>query len=1307
MNHGAVSTSTLLGTTIELNKCKARIKQMHNPGTKEVMNGIDLEFNHIFGLPNVKRDPYMLFYTSETTPPTGTFLLTVELLIIPTGRKFVGYDTQDLSREHITGSIDITSISVIAGTRDGQLIALGEKQENLKPPRIIIYSDDGTIILTHVHLGGGKMMNIEQVAVSSGMPKYCLSLVHVEDEMYINYFQCKDGSLLQYSKFSGSIKRIAFNPTNSKEFVACGSKYLRYYKITSAKMIESGTISNTDEHLNDFIDAQFFPNTLLLLTISLQLTGYLIQGNNVKYKFALTCCENVDPLMNQAFPATDTNFNKHLTKNENKFIPQCFSIGSTKFAIGWKHKPIVTLYDIQLKDSFKLLLTKVITLDNSIEQVFSLQYSESQKYLSIAGQSTKTECFLLNIQDAKRDFRCESLIPKGNLLGQVIGVDASVSKGLIGTIGSDQYIRIWSFINKRCKQVVNLCFKTDLNAIAMHPVGHQLAIGTNEGIRLFFIVESELLLCAEISGKRCMAVQYSNGGHWLAAGFFDHIFIIDPNTFETKFILGSHRSTITNLTWTSSDHYLTSSCKGGTVFVWSTNFEIHKSEKTSITNRYEYRRKGVLIAGAVYDDEYDLLVIIQKDRVMEILSNKANNQYLRYKFEEGVIPVCLWLSKENQVLMVGTSVGIIRYFLWPPANKELHKDYFEYHDCGVHVGEITGMKVVNDNLFTSSIDSTVGFLEIVRIKEVGGSVIKGSKLGKVSANMIKVKKYNNMDSLALGVRSYSEVLKNRIEELRETKKHVDEVATDKQKSLQEKHDKEIADLKANQAKELEEESMKYKLLEDECLAEEKKIEDDKRRIVEEFTMKLEGINEAHIKKQRDAINLDNEKAKLLAKEEVEFNEEVIGIHKYLQDQLDKVEGMYKEKHEELKTVHNEVIKETEADRTKFESVIGQTKEEYEKEINNTKNKFNSDSLMLQDNNEELKKDLEKLERDLKESNKSIEEIKEQKDIYASRNKHLNTKIQQLELRLEELKKRSRQEEILIQNREHNIRSFKQRKKSLEKHTNILDNETELLKDTKLTMERQIHNLEDQITMTYSNLKKKSEEIQNLFKEKKDCESKLEVAANQLKIESEEYKSIEWKLGLLQSDLRNLIKGSADDWPNSLPKVYSKYFSPDKPLTVTAVSMYKKGECLKVNLPESEKKKEDEAILRKNELIKQNECLEYKFKAIKNANNKSEVERMETLKKLQHQNAILLSDANKLQRCYGDLQKKVRKLEEQFSEVTGISLTKVQNVEREVKKYMHPEIKKYNERNKLKKEEEDFTEETLELIRLQVVLIVNW
>jgi WD40 repeat protein len=102
-----------------------------------------------------------------------------------------------------------------------------------------------------------------------------------------------------------------------------------------------------------------------------------------------------------------------------------------------------------------------------------------------------------------------------------------------------------------------------------------MAAGFKEGIKIYYLLEDEIKICLELPGKVCNCIKYSNGGHYLAAGNGNVITIIDPYTFEIKYLLHGHPNSLRILNWTDSDSHLISVCNNGSVYGWSSNFDLY------------------------------------------------------------------------------------------------------------------------------------------------------------------------------------------------------------------------------------------------------------------------------------------------------------------------------------------------------------------------------------------------------------------------------------------------------------------------------------------------------------------------------------------------------------------------------------------------------------------------------------------------------------------------------------------------------------------------------------------------------------
>ena len=997
-------------------------------------------------------------------------------------------------------------------------------------------------------------------------------------------------------------------------------------------MKEGTEIKRSEERVNNYIDAQFFPGTSIFLAISDRLMGYIIADNIVKYKLSLE---------SPGIPNTlsEENINLQAVNQDADHVPKCLAVGAKRFAVGWKRGGLVGIYEIHMDDpeNIEILQTKIFNIE-ACSEIFSMEFNSNQEFLAVAGrrmlegkkntEPEVTECFIVNVPEIESIqtnalFPIKQLLDKGNPFGTIASVSLSTHRRTIATVGTDKAIRIWDFCDGKYKQTANTYYDGIMYDVSMHPLGIQLAIGTDDGVKIFYVLQEQARLAIEITGKECRTVQYSCGGHWLAAGLANQIFLIDPCTFETKFVLGPHKSIVKRLAWTPNDYYLVSSCRMGTSIVWSSRFEIYaadplaqnstdgsepenKETKVVQQDKYEYIGENGEITGAAYDDEYDLLVTISINRVLEVRSDKATRKYLRYCFEEPLVPTCLLISKECHVLLVGTNVGYIRVFLWPlPPNKD-SANYLEFHDFRIHAGEITGIKITigDEYIVASSADGTISFLKISEFAEIVGDASTSvspkhrRKLRKEQgAGGVRPKPHEAMDSLALIFKKEIQEKLTEIVRLEEEKKNAEELAIEKEGSIKKELEKEKILLRESQQKALEEEREAYKKLQQQYEADCKKAESQRALLLEEHQNNVKELDEKNKKEQRIAQDLNNENIELLEKQKADFRDEIDSIQTNLKNQLAQIEGSYKAKYNELKDQHSELLKKLKHDSTKFDTALENCEQEYEKEIENIKKTLFTEKKVAKVNNEELKTKTENADSDLKINKAEMEENREEKKRLGEKVEELRARKLQLETKLKEVEEQLKQREVIIHEKEKEIKNLKSSNTHLENFRFVLDHKIVSLKDEKMPMENRIKTFETQVNTMYQELEKEADTTHKLEEERKSIETKLNNALSQIHGQQVDLLSAKRKFELLQYDIINVLKQPIEKWANTLLKVYNAYFGKTDYLKIEAPEslVTKKIEPLKPVSIVKKKKNQDENGKVRDELLKQNEWISSELK----------------------------------------------------------------------------------------------------------------
>lgn len=80
----------------------------------------------------------------------------------------------------------------------------------------------------------------------------------------VAYFRYEKEKVSRVSEVKASVKRIAINPKNYYEFMACGPKYLKMYDTSEGTFKEKKEqmISIKYERENDFLDVQYIQENI-------------------------------------------------------------------------------------------------------------------------------------------------------------------------------------------------------------------------------------------------------------------------------------------------------------------------------------------------------------------------------------------------------------------------------------------------------------------------------------------------------------------------------------------------------------------------------------------------------------------------------------------------------------------------------------------------------------------------------------------------------------------------------------------------------------------------------------------------------------------------------------------------------------------------------------------------------------------------------------------------------------------------------------------------------------------------------------
>jgi hypothetical protein len=261
--------------------------------------------------------------------------------------------------------------------------------------------------------------------------------------------------------------------------------------------------------------------------------------------------------------------------------------------------------------------------------------------------------------------------------------------------------------------------------------------------------------------------------------------------------------------------------------------------------------------------------------------------------------------------------------------------------------------------------------------------------------------------------------------------------------------------------------------------------------------------------------------------------------------------------------------------------------------------------------------------------------------------------EQLNKRENELKKKS-----------DDINDIKESNKHLENFRFILDNKIKSLQEERISMESQIKQASENIKCMYNESIINSKVNKSLESKSLELSASVDKQKDEIDNKTEEALNLNQKAEMVQYDLLNLLKTTNyTEWPFLLRDIYSKHFVKDsEPQTSIPKQLYSKYDKA-VTVEQRNEKLENLKL--QNELLKQRDCVTEKLGNEVMRSEKLDKQRRELVVRLQKENVILIGECNKMRDENRQIAKRVAILEKKFREITGISLSHVDNIEQEL------------------------------------------
>lgn len=642
-------------------------------------------------------------------------------------------------------------------------------------------------------------------------------------------------------------------------------------------------------------------------------------------------------------------------------------------------------------------------------------------------------------------------------------VSSGVGRNIIATSGSDKKLKIWSYNDIwSCNIVENL--HQVARSISVHPMGLQIAVGLEQELRVFYVVEDSLSLILS-APKKCEQVAYSECGEFLAVAHNNCLEIYCPYTFARLHYLSSIPGITLSIYWINQ--YIYTSCSQGSIYGWC--LQTPQPEKAM-----HFSSHGILVKHCIYDEELDQLAIISRNGSFRIYTDNGNllqHEFLDYECE------CMALSKEYRVLALGMKNGSIRIMLWPILDiKDSNGGVMqapEWMEVNSHDKTVRCINFVEsmDLLVTGGDDAKVNFYMCKRIR-------KGKECLEVNTeNLIEQLKKRKMAKSSqvltlneLSIVSFSklELQTEQIDNLEESVRNMENDRFDIEKR-EKQTDQDLKEITEKYESLIKNARNQTYHLENMIQVEKGKHEARLKDAQEKHDQKLLQKQETNNAKLNELFERYDKLKKTIDELKQKFDIDMDQILKSHNENIDSVQNELQNRLSMIESAYSELDKAIKEESFKYEAMVIQTDNDYENLVKQEKH----EKLQELRKEKNLAKNYlmahSKLVRDNMSTQKDCQLLKEKEAELIDKNSVLKNEKRTIKLKLKEMEKEMERREDVIKKKENTIKELRSLHVHLQNFRFVLDQKIKALKDERQPMESQLASLQSHIKNLFGEL----------------------------------------------------------------------------------------------------------------------------------------------------------------------------------------------------------------------------------------------
>lgn len=1190
----------------------------------QLLNGVYLEIASCYGV-------------SSTPLQKNLYFMKNDCFLYVCGHHLMLYDFVTKTYACISRKSDapITCLNYLH-RKDEAVYFYGEKAAD-QAAVLVIYNPkrNHKLQLVHDHLPSKSIISQVELAKESKKTSLCVTLT----EAHVTVWMHEKQKMLAHHELRHSMKRIAMNPKNQCSFILCGAHYLRFWEVNlHEKLLREAPnppMPLKIERENHFIDIAYVPtkdNVCIVLAVPNLIFVFI--GSELKHtvenlfivrpvRHNLDFDEDQEP-DSPAKPMIDRSQVESLAVG-----PKAIYVGGTMgylsvyYFEGEDMKPAL-LSSYRISDSVDHILSLSVTPDEQavgIVTQLAMENADSDIEVLDTLNARKLDFYVLNGARLDKGVDIFSrFCPASHHYGPVRDISASIAKSLLASIGEDKHLRLWDYENDWQGRLSHRFLEMP-QTVALHPFGVQVAVGFRESLKVYFILYDRLSAALDIGCKNCSAVAYSSSGKYLAAANGNVVVVYNAFTLKQVYALIGHSGLLTSITWECEDTMLVTSCVAGFAYVWNL--------LTNYSREVEYSNRQARCEQASYDSNLDLFVMLSNDNCLRVYNEKGSSLMVQDTPIDCVY-TCFLLSKELQVLILGTNRGTVQVKLWPilelrdsGGSLMSQAELIEFY---VSTKAVTKLELSHDRqfLFCSSEDGSIFVMNVKQIQEGGALSSENSEAEQFKTkNLLSSLDVMTMNSLDLIPQSQLGQSEFQIKELQE---RIRTIEADKKEELQVKDDEAIAQVRTLTMQHEAKHTGNRKVQQDlEALIQREREQHaaaltSMKELHETATAAIEARHNLRFKdelERYDRLKDDYEELKLQYSTELE---EILAFHK---DTLATVESQYKERLAEVQGAYHKMLNDMRSDGEKYEAIIMQIEEEYEKEIANIRSELKCELDEERSKTHKYVSDNKKLQKIWREVTQTTTDNEQRYSELEQRFTTLQHEADATRDMMNKMKGQLEERDELIKRKESTIKELRSFNIHLQNFRFVLDQKIKTLRDERISDEDKLMKLQDDIRDMYNELLEEFNQIHHAKEEVKGLRMKNKGYKKRNEAQLKDLLDSRHRLTLFQSDLAQLIRTTdKDELIFRLKDLYDKHVANSDLLKVEATEVSSTQDIIA---------QIEQANLKnvRQEILYQNDRMKTRLVAAQKTTKRLHKERADDILRKQHENAQLIKECNDL------------------------------------------------------------------------------